>query len=145
LTDAWLWWVLPPGLAIAITVLGFALLGNAIEERARPILSVPAGFRTHRKAVSTGGSEADPGIPLAMDDLTVVYGTDGRGATDVSFTVGAGELVGLVGESGSGKSTVAAAALGLLPPAARVTGGRVLTAGRDVAGLSPVELRTLRG
>lgn len=26
LTDAWVWWVLPPGIAIAVTVLGFALL-----------------------------------------------------------------------------------------------------------------------
>lgn len=38
LTDAWIWWVIPPGAAIAVTVLAFALLGNAIEERSRPIL-----------------------------------------------------------------------------------------------------------
>ncbi len=38
LTDAWLWWVLPPGAAIAVTVLAFALLGYAFEERARPAL-----------------------------------------------------------------------------------------------------------
>lgn len=145
LTDAWLWWVLPPGLAIAITVLGFALLGNAIEERARPILSVRAERRTRRKAASSGHTVARPSAPLAFDGLTVVYGTDGRGATDVSFTVGAGEIVGLAGESGSGKSTVAAAALGLLPSAARVIEGRALVAGKDVATLSPGEQRTLRG
>lgn len=38
LTDAWLWWVLPPGLCIAAVVLGFALVGHALEERARPRL-----------------------------------------------------------------------------------------------------------
>ncbi len=74
-----------------------------------------------------------------------MYGENGRGATNVSFTIAAGELVGLVGESGSGKSTVAAATLGLLPSAARIASGRVLVSGRDVATLSNDELRSLRG
>jgi peptide/nickel transport system ATP-binding protein len=38
LTDAWIWWVLPPGLAIAIVGLGLALIGFALEERVRPRL-----------------------------------------------------------------------------------------------------------
>ncbi|WP_197376800.1 dipeptide/oligopeptide/nickel ABC transporter permease/ATP-binding protein [Mycolicibacterium baixiangningiae] len=142
LTDAWLWWVLPPGLAIAVTVLAFALLGNAIEERSRPIL------RRRRRGRPRVTSEPAPPItadPLMYDGLTVVYGDDGRGACDVSFTVAAGELVGLVGESGSGKSTVAGAAMGLLPAAARVTAGCVLVAGRDAAAMSPAELRGIRG
>lgn len=33
LTDAWLWWVLPPGLAIATTVVSLALLATALEGR----------------------------------------------------------------------------------------------------------------
>jgi peptide/nickel transport system ATP-binding protein len=40
-----------------------------------------------------------------------LYATD-----DVSFTVGAGEIVALVGESGSGKSTIARVLAGLYPP-----------------------------
>ncbi len=35
-TGAWLWWVLPPGLMITLTVLGFALVGLAIEALANP-------------------------------------------------------------------------------------------------------------
>lgn len=31
LTDAWLWWVVPPGLAIAATVLSLALLATALD------------------------------------------------------------------------------------------------------------------
>ncbi|MGE2716996.1 dipeptide/oligopeptide/nickel ABC transporter permease/ATP-binding protein [Mycolicibacterium litorale] len=142
LTDAWLWWVLPPGLAIAVTVLAFALLGNAIEERSRPILRVR---RRSRKRVTTPPAQPATADPLVVDGLTVVYGDDGRGARDVSFTVREGEIVGLVGESGSGKSTVAGAAMGLLPAAARVTAGRVAVTGRDVAAMSPAELREIRG
>jgi peptide/nickel transport system permease protein len=38
LTPAWLWWVLPPGLLIAASALGFALLGFALEQRVNPRL-----------------------------------------------------------------------------------------------------------
>jgi oligopeptide/dipeptide ABC transporter ATP-binding protein len=45
-----------------------------------------------------------------------------RPVDDVSFTLEAGESLGLVGESGSGKSMLALALMGLLPPGARVRG-----------------------
>jgi len=153
LTDAWLWWVIPPGAAIALTVLGFALLGSAFEERARPSLRDRrlgdrrlGDRRTGRspRATHSGGPAELPSHPLVVDDLTVAYG--GRVAVaGVSLSVGPGELVGLVGESGSGKSTVAGAATGLLPAAARIIGGRVLVCGHDIGALAPNEVRVLRG
>ncbi|MGH3945636.1 MAG: dipeptide/oligopeptide/nickel ABC transporter permease/ATP-binding protein [Pseudonocardiaceae bacterium] len=142
LTDAWLWWVLPPGVGIALTVLSFALLAFAFEERARPSLRDVGSPRATNPGPS--GLKQPPTHPLVIDELTVAYG-DRIAADEVSLTVGAGELVGLVGESGSGKSTVAGAALGLLPAAARVMGGRVLVCGYDVAALSPRALRSVRG
>ncbi|MFO7778840.1 MAG: ABC transporter permease [Nitriliruptoraceae bacterium] len=39
LTDAWLWWVLPPGIAIASIVVGLGLIGLAWEERLNPALA----------------------------------------------------------------------------------------------------------
>lgn len=38
LTEAWLWWVLPPGLMIGAAALGFALMGFALEHRINPQL-----------------------------------------------------------------------------------------------------------
>lgn len=38
LTGSWLWWVLPPGLLITLTVLAFALTGYALEETVNPRL-----------------------------------------------------------------------------------------------------------
>jgi peptide/nickel transport system permease protein len=38
LTDAWIWWVVPTGLAISAVAVGFAFLGYALEELADPRL-----------------------------------------------------------------------------------------------------------
>ena len=55
----------------------------------------------------------------------------------VSFEVPAGALCVLLGESGSGKSTLLRTVNRLIEP----TAGRVLLAGRDVAGIDPQTLR----
>ena len=60
--------------------------------------------------------------------------------SDVSFTVGAGQTVGLVGESGSGKTTVGRCVLNLLKP----TSGTVRFKGRDLSTMSPKDLRAMR-
>jgi ABC-type dipeptide/oligopeptide/nickel transport system permease subunit len=39
LTGAWLWWVLPPGLLITMTVMGFALTGFALDRHVNPRLN----------------------------------------------------------------------------------------------------------
>jgi len=86
--------------------------------------------------------------PLHVTDLTAaVDGADGpvpivRG---LSFSVGAGETVGIVGESGSGKSFTALSIAGLLPAGARVTGGSVYVQGRDTLTMSEPARRRVRG
>ncbi len=61
----------------------------------------------------------------------------------VSFTLHAGETLGLAGESGCGKSSLAAATLKLLPPGTKVE-GEVLLDGEDVFTMSPGRLRAVR-
>jgi len=63
----------------------------------------------------------------------------------LSFSIGPGEAFGLVGESGSGKSTVALAVMRYLGRAGRLTAGRILFQGQDMAGLDPAGLRRVRG
>jgi oligopeptide transport system ATP-binding protein len=59
---------------------------------------------------------------------------------DVSFTLRAGETLGIVGESGSGKSTLGRSILRLIEPAA----GQVLWQGRSLLDLSDEDMRRTR-
>ena len=90
------------------------------------------------------------GAPLLeVRDLRVHYPVRGgllggkrvvKAVDGVSFTVAAGETVGLVGESGSGKTTVGRAIIKLAP----ITEGMILLEGREVSRLSETDFRPFR-
>ena len=83
-------------------------------------------------------------VLLEVADLTVAFG-DTEVVHGISFDIADGESLALVGESGCGKSVTALALMRLLPPAARIAGGRVTFEGIDLAGASPRTLRDIRG
>ena len=63
----------------------------------------------------------------------------------ISFTLGAGEVLGLVGESGAGKSMLGRVVAGSLPDGFAVTAGSLRFAGRDLVGIAPSARRALLG
>jgi peptide/nickel transport system ATP-binding protein len=88
---------------------------------------------------------ADP--LLEVDALSVDYLTDAadvRAVDGVSFTLEAGEFLGIVGESGCGKSTLLFAVAQLLSPPGEVADGTITFRGTDMVRLARDDLRHMR-
>ncbi|MGQ7847613.1 ABC transporter ATP-binding protein [Granulosicoccus sp. 3-233] len=85
---------------------------------------------------------------LQVRGLTIQVATASGGKTvldGIDFSLMPNEVLCLAGESGSGKSLTAMAIMGLLPkPAARITGGQILLAGKDLVDLPESEYRRIR-
>ncbi|MDQ6851526.1 MAG: ABC transporter ATP-binding protein [Actinomycetota bacterium] len=98
--------------------------------------------------ISVDGSHADEDAALlVVENLTVSFPTDDgevRAVRGVSYTVSAGEAMGIVGESGSGKSVSSMAVMGLLPKTARITGS-VRFRGKEILGQKEKDYAKLRG
>jgi oligopeptide/dipeptide ABC transporter ATP-binding protein len=86
---------------------------------------------------------------LELIDLRTHFFTDAgvlRSVDGVSFSVDAGETVGVVGESGCGKSVTAMSILRLIPePPGRIVGGEVRFLGQDLVRMPIAALRKVRG
>src|SRR5689334_16342603 len=95
-------------------------------------------------SADTTGVRADV---LSVRDLHVHYHTP-RGAVravdGVTFTIRAGERLGLVGESGSGKTTIALALMRMIRPPGRIEGGQARLEGVDLVTVTDEKMRTLR-
>jgi peptide/nickel transport system permease protein len=148
------WLLIPSGALIAITILAFGLLGDAVRDAAAMEDASPAGRR--RRAVPRDAARHDapapqPAAPAVDEDaLLSVRGLSvtGQGQTlvdSVSFDVFRGETVGLVGESGCGKTVTALAVLRLLPGSLAVAGGQAQWAGNDLLQLTDRAFDALRG
>ncbi|MDX6569690.1 MAG: peptide/nickel transport system ATP-binding protein ddpF, partial [Gaiellales bacterium] len=82
---------------------------------------------------------------VRVDGLSLGLRTGERVVEDVSFAVGAGEILGLVGESGSGKTTTALALLGYTRQGIVIRSGSVEVGGEAILGRDERSLRNLRG
>ena len=72
---------------------------------------------------------------LSVAQLAAAYG-DSQVLFDISFDVGAGEVVTLLGRNGMGKTTTVNSIMGLVPQ----KGGTVVFEGRPIAGLPPYRI-----
>ena len=86
---------------------------------------------------------------LELDDLHTYFYTDNgvaRAVDGVSFTVNAGETVGVVGESGCGKSVTALSILRLVRPPGRIEpGSQIRFEGKDLMKLDERAMQRVRG
>jgi ABC-type dipeptide/oligopeptide/nickel transport system ATPase component/ABC-type dipeptide/oligopeptide/nickel transport system permease subunit len=141
-----------PALAMALTIGGLVLLGNAIRDaledgekikhrkKRSPVENASAErptaeaakARTVRAAGGKSVAAVDSGTEhhlVKVTNLGVGYpqadGSIKKVVDDVSFHVDRGEILGIVGESGSGKSQTAFSILGLLPDNARIVAGSI--------------------
>ncbi|MCK9900240.1 ABC transporter ATP-binding protein [Frankia sp. Cpl3] len=130
---------------------------DAVPGRRRRLPVAGADTATAATAAGTADRSAAPddrstasGATLEAPPLLTVAGATKRfrgsrgnrrtAVDDVSFTLRAGETLGLVGESGSGKSTLAGLLLGLID----ADGGEILLAGQPWSGLPERERRARR-
>lgn len=78
---------------------------------------------------------------------TYFYTVDGviKAVDDVSYSLQAGESMGIVGESGSGKSVGALSVLRLVPYPGRIVTGEIMFQGTNLMSLGDREMRSYRG
>ncbi|WP_319529943.1 ATP-binding cassette domain-containing protein [uncultured Cohaesibacter sp.] len=144
LTGTWVWWILPPGFAIALTVVSFAFIGYGFD--------ASIGTRRSHKSKLLPRKPPREGSPapetcLEVRNLVVSFpdrGASLRAVDNVSFGIRKGELLGLVGESGSGKTTIALTILRLLRPPVNIPSGEIWLEGEDLLQKPEVAMRTAR-
>jgi peptide/nickel transport system ATP-binding protein len=85
---------------------------------------------------------------LDVNDLKTYFRTDDgivKAVDGVSFSVEKGKTLGIVGESGCGKSVTCLTIMGLNNRKNTISSGEALWKGKNLIGMSPKELRRIRG
>ncbi|MEU1981213.1 ABC transporter ATP-binding protein [Nocardia sp. NPDC019395] len=129
--------------AVAETGATHSLFDTPTHPYTRALLAAVPRLPDHPSAIPR--SESGTPVVLEFDSAAVTYpARHGRPAfralESVSLTVSRGEVLGLVGESGSGKTTLGRVAIGL----ERLSSGRILFEGHDLAAIPDRRLRELR-
>lgn len=76
-------------------------------------------------------------FPLRREELIAIR--------DISFSLNAGERLGIVGESGAGKSVAAFAILNLISRPGYIANGEILFEGQNIVAMNNTELSKIRG
>lgn len=150
--------VVPPGLAITITVLAFNLLGDGLNDvMGRKVSASKISiYKTSGKKLKplkedvaqTGKKESQVKPYVSIRGLEVKFPSNKGDISviqDVNLNIYPGETLGLIGESGSGKSMTAWALLNMVPFPGYISAGSIRLKGRELIGLSETQYRHIRG
>jgi peptide/nickel transport system permease protein len=148
------WQLLVPGIAIAVTILAFTVVGEGLRDTLGSGRSTRAR-RAERRGLTTVARttpmrhEGRDDALLSIEHLSVEFDTERgpvRVVDDVSLAINPGETVGLVGESGSGKTVTSLSVMRLVPsPPGRIVEGDIRFEGQDLLDLSFNRMREIRG
>ncbi|WP_224058156.1 dipeptide/oligopeptide/nickel ABC transporter permease/ATP-binding protein [Streptomyces kanamyceticus] len=142
---------LAPGVAVVVAGLAFNLFGETVAGVVGARASRPSPLKGSAPAAAAAPAACvgDDRPVLLVDDLHIAFpGPAGQPVTPVrgvSFTVGAGESVGVVGESGSGKSLTALGVSRLIEAPGTVTAARLEFLGTPLLRAPEPEVRGLLG
>ncbi|MEJ8825797.1 dipeptide/oligopeptide/nickel ABC transporter permease/ATP-binding protein [Variovorax humicola] len=147
------WLLVPSGAVVALTILSFGLLGDAlrdttVETWARPTHRSATRRQVDPTALASMFADAPSDAVLSLRGLHIVAGEGAHRRTLVQgmgFDLMPGETLGLVGESGSGKTLTILALMGLLSPGLRVVEGALRLYGQVIDLQDEDTLRALRG
>ncbi|MFB8387561.1 dipeptide/oligopeptide/nickel ABC transporter permease/ATP-binding protein [Microbacterium sp. NPDC055910] len=142
---------LAPGLAVVIAGLAFNLVGEAAARalgiQSSGIVAQLASVQPRRAKPATSASVPADDV-LTVRDLTVTFpGEHGlvRPVRGITFSLRAGEVVGIVGESGSGKSLTALSIAQLVESPGVVDADVLRFIGADLLDGAPADHRRLLG
>ena len=85
---------------------------------------------------------------LSVQNLHTSFHTDKgevKAVNGVTFNLEKGKILGILGESGSGKSVTAYSIMRILEKNGRITEGKILYKGQDIAEFSEKQMREFRG
>ena len=143
------WLLVPAGGVVALTILAFGLMGDALRDSTtRGRMSTDPDRSSGHPAADAAphGQAASPceASVLCVRGLTIAAGS--RILVDnLSFDLSPSETLGLVGESGSGKTLTVLALMGLLPAGTRVLQGFVVLEGTRIDLADQAAMGRLRG
>ncbi|WP_328992802.1 dipeptide/oligopeptide/nickel ABC transporter permease/ATP-binding protein [Kribbella sp. NBC_01245] len=138
---------LGPGVAVVAAGLAFNLFGETLAAVVGQRTPTPRAGALPAAPQPVADRETDE-VVLGVDDLRVSFPSAAGWTTPVrgvTFSVHAGEAVGVVGESGSGKSLTALAVSRLIETPGVVSAGRLDFAGVPLLTTPERELRSLLG
>ena len=143
------WLLVPSGGVVALTILAFGLMGDALRDSARRGSKSDDPDRSSRRLVADTAPPVEAGSPCGASVLCVRGLTIAAGSRilveDLSFDLSPAETLGLVGESGSGKTLTVLALMGLLPAGIHTLRGCMMLWGARIDLADKAALARLRG